>query len=134
MIFVTIYVTTLAQRKDETKNPIVGTWKYVTQSDNNDFQKVKINVLKQDYQIELFIFESNNHFKHKFLDFEGNVVKVLEGKWKAATDKIKISYTDIDYTLNLDYFFLDKDLVLGKNFSHVIFTMDNVSDKNIALK
>ena len=134
MIFVAIYVTTLAQRKDETKNQIVGTWKYVTQSDVNDFQKVKIDVPKQDYQTELFVFESNNHFKHEFIDAKGNIVKILKGKWKTTLDKIKISYTDIDYTLNLDYFFLDKDLVLGKNFSHVIFTMDNVSDKNIALK
>lgn len=132
MCFVAVTVTALAQRKNETKNPIVGSWKFSNQSKVNDFQKVFDNK-KKDYQTEYFIFSADHTFTHEFIDKDDKLVKTLKGKWKSAGDKIKIDYSEVDYTLSLDYFFIDKDLVLGQNFNHVIFTKGDV-DYNMAMK
>jgi hypothetical protein len=61
------------------------------------------------------------------------LIRTLKGKWKASGDKIKIVYSDVDYALSLDFFFIDKDLVLGQNFNHVIFTRGD-TDYNMAMK
>ena len=121
---------------NEEKNLLVGSWKYSTESAVNDFQKVSNTLLKQDYSAEYFIFEPNNRFRHEFITKAGEIVKTMKGKWKVLTNKIKIEYADFNYSLNLDYFFLDKDLVLGQNFNHVIFSKDidnDMDNKNIAL-
>ncbi len=131
MCFVAVAVTALAQRKDETKNPFIGSWKFSKQSVVNDFQKV-FNSL--DYQTEYFTFAQDHTFSHQFIDKEGNLVKSMQGKWKSNGDKINIHYSGIDFTLTISYFFLDNDLVLGQNFSHVIFTKDNVDFVNTAMK
>ena len=121
---------------NEEKNLLVGSWKYSTESAVNDFQKVSNTLLKQDYSAEYFIFEPNNRFRHEFITKAGEIVKTMKGKWKVLNNKIKIEYADFNYSLNLDYFFLDKDLVLGQNFNHVIFSKDidnDMDNKNIAL-
>ncbi len=127
-------VTALAARKNDTQNPIVGSWKFSRQSNQNEFRKVMANNAHEDYQSEYFIFEGDNKFRHEFVNEKGVVVKVLKGKWKTTADKIKIEYSDIDYNLTISYFFLDNDLVLGQNFNHVIFSRDNTENQNYALK
>lgn len=131
MCFVAAVVTALAQRKNETKDPFIGTWKFSNKSAVNDFQKVFQD--KRDYPSEYFTFESNHTFIHEFYDKKNNLVKALKGKWKSVNDKISISYTDIDFNLITTYFFIGKDLVLGQNFSHVIFSRE-APDYNVALK
>lgn len=131
MWFVAVFVTALAQRKDETKNPVIGSWKFSNQSFVNDFQPV-LNY-KRNYPCEYFTFESNHDFKHDFYDQKNNLVKTLTGKWKVNDGKIKIQYSEINFTLTVDYFFIGKDLVLGLNFNHVIFTKEN-TDYNVAMK
>ena len=126
--------SSLAQKQKETNNPIIGTWKYTNHSIKNDFQQVLSATSRKDYENEYFIFASNNKFRHEFVDRDGNVVKVLHGKWKTFGEKINIDYSDIDYTVNSGYFFIDKDLVLGQNFNHVIFTKNEFDERNIAQK
>ena len=111
----------------EANNPVTGAWKYSSQSAQNDFQLV-LNMHVQNYSTEYFVFEANNKFRHEFINNNGVIVKSLTGKWKTIGDKIKIDYSGIHYSINVGYFFLDKDLVLGQNFNHVIFTKDNVSN------
>ena len=123
----------IAQKNKDTKSPIIGSWKFSNQSKLNDFQKVFENKKQNDFKSEYFTFEANHSFKHEFIDKDDNLVKTLKGKWKAVGNKIKIEYSDIDYTLTVDYFFIDKDLVLGQNFNHVIFTQDNFFNNNVAL-
>lgn len=131
MCIVAVSVTALAQRKSETKNPIIGTWKFSNQTEVNDFQK--INKYKRFYPTEYFTFEANHEFKHEFYDQKNNLAKTLKGKWKTQDDKINLIYTDINYDLSTSYFFIDKDLVLGKLLNHVIFTRD-FSDYNVVMK
>ncbi|MFN8237537.1 MAG: lipocalin family protein [Chitinophagales bacterium] len=134
LCLVTMGVTALAARKNDTQNPIVGSWKFSRQSKQNEFRKVMNNNAHEDYKTEYFIFEGDNKFRHEFVNEKGTVVKVLKGKWKTTGDKIKIEYADIDYNLTISYFFLDNDLVLGQNFNHVIFSKDNADNQNYALK
>lgn len=131
MCFVAITVTALAQRKNETKDPFIGTWKFSSKTVVNDFQKLFVH--KRDYPIEYFTFEANHTFKHDFYDGKKNLVKTLNGKWKSVGDLIQIKYSTIEVELLTHYFFIDKDLVLGQNFSHVIFTREN-TDYNVVLK
>lgn len=133
-IFATMLIISMNAfgNSNEGKSALVGSWKYTTQSSVNDFQKISNTVLKEEYSTEFFIFSPNNSFKHEFLNKEGAVVKTLKGKWKLLNNKIKIEYADFNYSLNLDYFFLDNDLVLGQNFNHVIFTKGDMIDGNIA--
>ena len=133
MCLVAVFVTALAQRKNETKTPIIGSWKFSNQSKVNDFQKIFENKQSLDYQTEYFTFEPNHTFKHEFISKDDKLIRTLKGKWKSVGNKIKIEYSDIDYALTLDYFFLDQDLVLGQNFNHVIFTKGDV-DYNMAMK
>jgi len=128
-------MTALAQRKSETKNPLIGSWKFTTQSKTNELQKLFSKNMKQDYQYEFFVFEENNRFRHEFVNQDGVTIKVLKGKWKAtAEDKVRIEYADIDYELNTSFFFIDQNLVLGQHFNHVIFSKDLPDDRNVALK
>jgi hypothetical protein len=117
-----VSITSLAQ-KNKLTSPLIGTWKYTTQSAHNELQTV-LNMVNKEYAHEYFVFDYSNKFRHEFTDANGTIIKVLKGKWKIAGDKIRIEYTDIDYSLSVSYFFIDKDLVLGQNFSHVIFTRD----------
>lgn len=128
-LITTITTTTFAAETAAIrKSQLVGSWKYSTQSSVNDFQKITNTVAKEDYVAEYFTFESNNKFKHEFVNKIGVMVKSLKGKWKLVNNKIKIDYAEFNYSLTLDYFFLDKDLVLGQNFNHVIFTKNDVLD------
>ena len=131
MCIVASAVTALAGKKNETKTPFIGTWKFSNQSALNDFQKVAQN--KQDCQTEYFTFNTDHSFTQDFLDAKKNLIKTLKGKWKSNGDKINITYYDIDFNLNTTYFFIDKDLVLGQNFNHIIFTKED-ADYNVALK
>ena len=132
MCFVAVSVTALAQRKNETKNPLLGSWKFSNQTEINDFQKVL--KYKRNYPTEYFIFESNHDFKHDFYDQKNNLAKTLKGKWKSQDDNITIIYSDIKFSFVTSYFFIDKDLVLGQNFNHVIFTKEKADDINVAMK
>jgi hypothetical protein len=86
-----------------------------------------------EIRTEYLTFEDNNKFKHEFLSNDGTIVRTLKGKWKADGDKIKMEYTDVDYDLMLNYFFLENDLVLGQHFNHIIFTKDNL-ENNVTMK
>jgi hypothetical protein len=110
----------MAQRNSESNNEIIGTWKFSCQSAINDFQKIFNQ--KGDFRTEYFTFSSNHTFIHEFADKDEHLIKTLTGKWKFSGSKIKIDYAEVDYTLLLEYFFIDKYLVLGQNFNHVIFT------------
>ncbi len=129
--FVLFNLTTWA-RKNEAANQIIGTWKFTSHTKVNEFQKVFSN--ESSYISEGFTFEPNHTFTHEFIGENGNLVKVLKGKWKFAGDKISIIYSDIDYSLTTTYFYIDKDLVLGQNFSHVILTKENTDFQNVASK
>ena len=134
LLFALLSVIAVAKEKKEINNPISGTWKYTNQSAKNDFHRTLfINSIKE-YNNEYFVFETNNKFRHEFTNTAGIVVKTLNGKWKITGDKIEITYRDIDYSLTVDYFFMDKDLVLGQNFSHVIFTKDNFDSQSLSMK
>ena len=87
------------------KSHLVGSWKYIT---------------------EYFIFEENNKFRHEFINKDDVVIRIFKGKWKFVNNKIKIEYVAFRYTLTLDYFFLDQDLVLGQHFNHIIFRKEDV--------
>ncbi len=120
-------------KKDKTNCAITGTWKYSNSSAINDFQRIS-NLTSTSYSSEYLVFNDKNEFRHEFFDANGLNTKTLKGKWKLYGDKIKISYTDIDFELLVDYFFIDNDLVLGKNLNHIIFTKDAVIENNLALK
>ncbi len=126
-----IVINTFAQKRNESKSPIIGSWKFTRQSTLNDFQKV---FKEKSYQAELFTFSGNQTFKHEFVDASEQVIKVLKGKWKIANDKIQIKYADVDYEVYIDYFFLESDLVLGQNFSHVIFKKLDNEERNLTMK
>jgi hypothetical protein len=132
MYFATISVTTLANRKNETENPIVGSWKFTSQSTVNDFQKVFGS--SGNYQTQYFTFDANHQFKHDFLDKDNNFIKSMKGKWKFAGNKIIIEYSNVDYKLAMSYFYIGTDLVLGQNFNIVVFEKSNIDFQNVALK
>ncbi|MBK9328232.1 MAG: hypothetical protein IPM95_02730 [Sphingobacteriales bacterium] len=120
-------------KKDKTNCAITGTWKYSNSSAINDFQRIS-NLRTANYTSEYLVFNDRNEFKHEFVDENGLNTRTLKGKWKIFGTKIKISYTDIDFELLVDYFFMDNDLVLGKNLNHIIFTKDAFVENNLALK
>lgn len=134
MLFAATFGNAIAQKNGNSNNPILGTWKFTNQSQKNEFQNVlsfcKDEIIKEEY----FVFQAKNRFQHQFINDKGIVVKTLEGKWKADNSKIKITYNALDYNLSVYYFFLGEDLVLGQNFSHVIFTKDNLNDQNFTMK
>lgn len=111
-------------KKNKSSSPVCGAWKYEKSSVINDFQRISNQSPYKDAKTELLVFNENNEFKHDFIDKDNHIYKTLTGKWKIVGDKIKITYTDIDFQLTLNYFFIDKDLVLGQNFNHIIFTKD----------
>ena len=119
-----------AQRNHEAQKPFIGTWKFSHKSKTSEFNKV---FNSDEIRYEYFTFESNGKFIHHLQNKDGQTVKVLCGKWKSLNDKISISYTDIDYKLQVDYFFIDKDLVLGQHFNHVVFTKGDL-EYNVAMK
>jgi len=130
-IIASVSAGTFAKGSNE-KKELVGSWKYTNASAKNDLQKISDKVSNVDYVTEYFTFQDNNKFKHEFLNENGAIVKTLKGKWKVIANKIKIEYNDFNYNLNLDYFFLDKDLVLGQNFSHIIFSKGDMNETNTA--
>lgn len=134
LMLISLSTITLAQKKNETSKPFVGTWKFSRQSAINDFQKAFENsqTLKATY--EYLNFEANGKIKHLFVNNENVVIKTLEGKWKEQNGKIKITYNDFDINLSVDFFFLGDDLVLGQNFNHVIFSKENLIDNSITMK
>ena len=117
-------------KKSKTLSPLIGNWKYTNSSAINNFQKISNVSSKNEYTTEYLVFNENNEFKHDFINDKNQVVKSLKGKWKIINDKIRITYSDVDFQLLLNYFFLDKDLVLGENFNHIVFSKDNVFDNN----
>lgn len=123
-----------AKKVNQNNSLVVGTWKYTRSSSVNSLQKLSSILPALSYKSEYFVFQPDNKFKHEFVDENNNVVKTIKGTWKLSDNKIKISYSDIDFQFVVDYFFLDKDLVLGQNFNHIIFTKDVLEDRNIALK
>lgn len=126
LCLVAMFGTTLAQRKNETENPIIGTWKFSRQSINNDFQK-KFEGMR-NFPNEYLTFYQNHTFRHEFMDTKGNVGKELTGEWKLKNDAISILYDEIDFNLKTNYFFIDTDLVLGQNFNHVVFTKQSINE------
>lgn len=126
-ILLLILLFTIGQgwaKKTDDNNPILGSWKYIRQSEKNDFQQVLNTAQGLIYTSEYFLFENNNKFKHEFINRKGVIVRTLTGKWKSNGEQIMIDYSTINYKVDVSYFFLDKDLVLGQNFSHVIFTKE----------
>lgn len=121
-------------KKNKAPCPVTGIWKYSNSSANNDFQQISRTIPGYKTTVEYLVFKTNNEFSHNFLNEKGQVVKTLNGKWKIQDKRIKISYADIDFELLLNYFFLDKDLVLGQNFNHIIFSKDNLNEINLASK
>lgn len=116
-------LTAVSRPANQPMNQIIGTWKFSSQSKINDFQKVFIN--QPEYQTELFTFKPNHTFVHEFADENGNAIKSMKGKWKLVGEKIRITYTGIDYIVSSEYFYIGTDLVLGKNFNHIVFTREN---------
>ena len=133
VLFLTMYGNIMAKFK-VTKNPFIGTWKFTNQTAINDFQITFANNKQSDIKFEYFTFESNHTFQHNFLNKNGDLVKSLSGKWKSTGEQININYSGIDFKLSVNYFFIDKDLVLGQNFSHVIFTKDIISTQKFSFK
>ncbi len=131
MCIVAISVTALAQRKNETNYPFIGTWKFSSKTFVNEFQKSIFN--KRNFPVEYFTFEKDHTFRHEFFDSNNHLGKTFTGKWKSSVDNIKISYDEVDFNLSTTYFFIDADLVLGQNFNHVIFSKE-ISGYNVALK
>jgi hypothetical protein len=125
-------ICSAAFTKNKDQHPIMGTWKYSNQSVVNDLQPVLNTVPQNAYTSEYFTFGVKNNFKHEFFNEKGEVVKTLTGKWKSMGDKVKIEYNDIHYSIFVDYFFLDNDLVLGQNFNHVIFTRNDVYNLDLS--
>ena len=119
--FFTILNFTFAKNTDLSIDPILGSWKYTTQSSTNDFQLV-LSAGSKAYCTEYFVFGQHNKFSHQFVNDKGIVVKTLTGKWKTNGDRLDMAYSEIKYNIHVQYFYLDKDLVLGQNFNHAIFT------------
>lgn len=116
-------------KKEKSQSPVLGTWKYTKGSAVNDFQRIPGQSTKSEAVSEYFVFGSNNEFKHEFVNTQQQLVKILKGKWREVDGKIKIAYSDIDFQMTLSYFFLDKDLVLGQNFNHVILNKDDMGEQ-----
>ncbi|MDB5228259.1 MAG: hypothetical protein JWN78_2452 [Bacteroidota bacterium] len=127
--FLIILNFSFAKNTTVSVNPIMGSWKYTAQSSTNDFQQV-LNACSKDYCTEFFVFGDHNKFSHQFVNDKGIVVKTLTGKWKTDGDQLDVKYSDIKYSMHVQYFYLDKDLVLGQNFNHAIFTKGNIMVKN----
>ena len=124
-------LTAVSKPANQPMNQIIGTWKFSSQSKINDFQKVFTN--QPEYQTEFFTFNPNHTFIHEFADENGIAIKSMKGKWKLMGDKISIIYNDIDYIVYSEYFYIGKDLVLGKNFNHIVFTRENVDFLDVAV-
>ena len=120
-------------KKNKAPSPVCGSWKYSNSSAINDFQRISNQNTSKESTTEYLVFYENKEFRHEFLNANHKIYKCLTGKWKIIDDKIKITYADIDFKLILNYFFIDKDLVLGQNFSHVIFTKDATAIENLNL-
>lgn len=134
LLLAAVISNAIAQKNGSSINPILGTWKFAKHSAVNEFQNVQSAANAEIIKEEYFIFLDKNKFQHQFINDKGIVVKTLTGTWKADKSKIKIDYKELDYNLSVDYFFIGTDLVLGQNFSHVIFTKDNLNDQNITMK
>lgn len=125
--------TCFAKSNKSIQQPIVGTWKYINKTAVNEFDKINYKNKADIISVEYFTFDASNHFYHYFLNKNGEVVKSMRGSWKIFDDKIQIKYKDIKFTLLTDFFFIGNDLILGKNFNHVVFTSVNNSTDNLAM-
>lgn len=134
LLSVVISTTVMAQRKDETQKPLLGTWQFNRQSTINDFQKIPSDEASPVFKTEYFTFAPNGTFTHEMLNAKGTEGRLLKGKWKIQGDKIKMTYSDIDYQVQTTYFFIDNDLVLGQNFNHVILTKAISDDAPYTMK
>ncbi|HUM51082.1 MAG TPA: hypothetical protein PK431_04675 [Chitinophagales bacterium] len=134
ILFAATIGNTFAKKNAINNSPVLGTWKFTKKSAINEFQQVQLMNKNETVKEEFFVVSAKNKFQHQFVNDKGIVVKTLTGTWKADKSKIKIEYHELDYKLNVDYFFIGTDLVLGQNFSHVIFTKDNLNDQNITMK
>lgn len=134
ILFAATIGNTFAKKNANNNSPVLGTWKFTKKSAINEFQQVQTINKAEAIKDEYFIFLDKNKFQHQFVNDKGIVVKTLKGTWKTDNSKIKIEYHELDYKLNVDYFFIGTDLVLGQNFSHVIFTKDNLNDQNVTMK
>ena len=134
ILFAATIGNTFAKKNANNNSPVLGTWKFTKKSAINEFQQVQLMNKNETVKEEFFVFSAKNKFQHQFINDKGVVVKTLTGTWKADKSKIKIDYKELDYILSVDYFFIGTDLVLGQNFSHVIFTKDNLNDQNITMK
>lgn len=85
-----LILSSLFSFSQNTRSELMGSWEYKNESIKNDFQTV-INI--KNYSVERFVFEEKNKFKHEFLNENGDIVKVLYGKWLLINNKIKISYS-----------------------------------------
>lgn len=132
MIFLAVAGSSFARKPKV--SPIMGTWKYTNQSTHNELQKMMSLMPDIVYKNEYFIFSMDNKFRHEFRDKDDRLLRTLTGKWKIVGEKINIDYTEVKFSVTVNYFFLDNDLVLGQNFNHVIFTRDEQNTENIALK
>jgi hypothetical protein len=132
LCFVVISFTALAQRRNETKNPLIGTWKFTQQSKMSaDRTSSKYFPI---YKTEYFVLDAGQKFKHFFLDADNVLVKVLEGKWTATNNKLRMKYSTIKYEFDTDFFCLDDELLLGSNFKFLTFTKQENDSYNLALK
>lgn len=132
MCFVAYTVTALAQRKDETKNPLTGIWKFTQQSVMSTDRE--LSGFFPVYKTEYFVLSHDEKFKHVFLDEEGTVVKVLEGKWEDSGNTLYIRYSGIKYKFSTNYFFIGDELILGDDFKYITFTKQQEDEQNLALK
>lgn len=132
VLFTILSLPSFSKKNIQPVNRIIGTWKFSKQTQYNDLQHIPNNDM--GFQTEFFTFEPNHRFTHEFTGEIGQTVRLLKGNWKFEGDKLRIDYSGIHYSLTTDYFYIDSDLVLGKNFNHVIFTRYNVDFMDIAAK
>ena len=57
----------------------------------------------------------------------------MKGKWRFSGNKIIIEYSDVDFQLAMNYFYIGTDLVLGQNFNNVVFEKSNIDFQNVAI-
>jgi hypothetical protein len=122
-----------AKKNKSIAHPIVGAWKYINKTSVSEFDKITYKNTSEIVTAEYFKFDADNHFCHYFLNNNGEVVKSMSGSWKMMDNKIQIKYKDIKFTLLTDFFFIGTDLILGKNFNHVVFTSVNKTLDNLAM-
>ncbi len=118
-----------AGSKPKNKSPLTGVWNFTNASKTVDFAESKIFVSADKEQ---FIFNADFTFSHVFLSKDNQTLKSLKGIFTLEGSKICMRYTDVDFTLDTQYFFIGNDLVLGSALSHFIFTKDTGNNMEMA--